>query len=71
MGKILRNRETFLHKGGLRREVSMIGAEINEEKTSKSMEIIISSVSPKIHFAAHKKHVTKHSFLIIFSLLFL
>lgn len=30
--------------------VNMIGAEINEEKTSKSMEIIISSVSPKVHF---------------------
>ena len=30
----------------------MIGAEINEEKSSKSMEIIISSVSPKTHFAS-------------------
>ncbi|MBQ3142028.1 MAG: ABC transporter permease [Bacilli bacterium] len=30
--------------------VNMIGAEINEEKTSKSMEIIISSVSPTVHF---------------------
>ena len=30
--------------------VQMIGAEINEEKTSKSMEIIISSVSPEAHF---------------------
>lgn len=30
--------------------VQMIGAEINEEKTSKGMEIIISSVSPKVHF---------------------
>lgn len=30
--------------------VQMIGAEINEEKTSKSMEIIISSVSPQVHF---------------------
>ena len=28
----------------------MIGAEINEEKSSKSMEIIISNVSPKVHF---------------------
>lgn len=28
----------------------MIGAEINEEKSSKSMEIIVTSVSPKIHF---------------------
>lgn len=30
--------------------VQMIGAEINEEKSSKSMELIISSVSPKVHF---------------------
>ena len=30
--------------------VQMIGAEINEEKSSKGMEIIISSVSPKMHF---------------------
>ena len=30
----------------------MIGAEINEEKSSKSMEVIISSVSPKTHFLA-------------------
>jgi len=30
--------------------VQMIGAEVNEEKTTKSMEIIISNVSPKTHF---------------------
>lgn len=30
--------------------VQMIGAEINEEKSSKSMEIIISSVKPEVHF---------------------
>lgn len=30
--------------------VQMIGAEICEEKTTRSMEIIISNVSPKIHF---------------------
>ena len=30
--------------------VGLIGAEVNEEKTSKSMEIIISNVSPKVHF---------------------
>ena len=30
--------------------VQMIGAEINEEKSTKSMEIIISNVSPKVHF---------------------
>lgn len=32
--------------------VQMIGAEINEEKTTKGMEIIISNVSPSIHFAS-------------------
>ena len=31
--------------------VQMIGAEINDEKTTRSMEIIISNVSPKVHFA--------------------
>jgi len=30
--------------------VQMIGAEVNEEKTTRSMEIIISNVSPKTHF---------------------
>lgn len=30
--------------------VQMIGTEINEEKSSRSMEIIISNVSPKVHF---------------------
>lgn len=30
--------------------VQMIGAEINEEKSTRSMEIIISNVSPKVHF---------------------
>lgn len=30
--------------------VQMIGAEINDEKTTRGMEIIISNVSPKIHF---------------------
>ena len=30
--------------------VQMIGGEICEEKTTKSMEIIISNVSPKVHF---------------------
>lgn len=30
--------------------VQMIGAEINDEKTTRSMEIIISNVSPKVHF---------------------
>jgi ABC-2 type transport system permease protein len=30
--------------------VQMLGAEINEEKTTRGMEIIISNVSPKTHF---------------------
>ena len=30
--------------------VQKIGAEVNEEKTTKSMEIIISNVSPEVHF---------------------
>lgn len=30
--------------------VQMVGAEINDEKTNKTMEIIISDVHPKIHF---------------------
>lgn len=43
--------------------VQMIGAEINEEKTSKSMEIIISSVSPQTHFMS--KLVSSNLFAII------
>ena len=42
---------------------SMIGAEINEEKTSKSMEIIISSVSPKTHFLS--KMLSANLFILI------
>ncbi len=42
---------------------SMIGAEINEEKTSKSMEIIISSVSPKTHFLS--KMISANLFILI------
>ncbi len=30
--------------------VQMVGAEINDEKTTRSMEIIISNVSPQVHF---------------------
>ena len=30
--------------------VQMVGAEINDEKTNKTMEIIISDVPPKVHF---------------------
>lgn len=32
--------------------VQMIGAEVNDEKTTRGMEIIISNVSPKTHFAS-------------------
>lgn len=43
--------------------VQMIGAEINEEKSSKSMEIIISSVSPEVHFMA--KLISANVFAIV------
>ena len=43
--------------------VQMIGAEVNEEKTTKSMEIIISNVSPKIHFLS--KVLSSNLFVII------
>ncbi len=43
--------------------VQMIGAEINEEKSSKSMEIIISSVSPEAHFMS--KLVSANVFAIV------
>ena len=49
--------------------VQMIGAEINDEKTSKSMEIIISNVSAKTHFAA--KVFAGNVFVISQSLLLL
>ena len=47
--------------------VQMIGAEVNEEKTTKSMEIIISNVSPKIHFIS--KIIAANAFVIIQGLL--
>ena len=47
----------------------MIGAEINEEKTSKSMEIIITSVSPKTHFIS--KMITSNVYAIVQSILFI
>jgi len=47
----------------------MIGAEINEEKTSKSMEIIVTSVSPKIHFMS--KMITSNLYAIIQCVLFI
>ena len=43
--------------------VQMIGAEVNEEKTTKSMEIIISNVSPKIHFLS--KVIAANAFVFI------
>lgn len=43
--------------------VQMIGAEINEEKTTKSMEIIISNVSPRTHFIS--KIIASNLFVII------
>ena len=49
--------------------VQMIGAEVNEEKTTKSMEIIISNVSPKIHFLS--KVISSNAFVLIQSLLLL
>ena len=54
--------------------VQMIGAEINEEKSSKGMEIIISSVSPKIHFisklvAANLFALTQGLLLLVYGII--
>ena len=43
--------------------VQMIGAEVNEEKSTKSMEIIISNVSPKTHFIS--KILSANLFVLI------
>jgi ABC-2 type transport system permease protein len=43
--------------------IQMIGAEINDEKTTKSMEIIISNVSPKVHFFS--KIIASNLFVLI------
>lgn len=43
--------------------VQMIGAEVNEEKSTRSMEIIISNVSPKTHFIS--KVISANLFVII------
>ena len=43
--------------------IQMIGAEVNEEKSTKSMEIIISNVSPKTHFLS--KILSSNLFVII------
>ena len=54
--------------------IQMIGAEINEEKTSKSMEIIISSVSPEAHFmskvlSANVFAILQGALLLLYSLI--
>lgn len=43
--------------------VQMIGAEINEEKQTRSMEVIISNVSPKAHFFS--KVVSSNAFVLL------
>jgi len=47
--------------------VQMIGAEVNDEKTTKGMEIIISNVSPKTHFFS--KVIAGNTFVILQGLL--
>lgn len=47
--------------------VQMIGMEINEEKSSRSMEIIISNVSPKTHF--YSKVVAGNAFVFLQAIL--
>lgn len=43
--------------------VQMIGAEVNDEKTTRGMEIIISNVSPKQHFFS--KMIAGNAFILI------
>ena len=43
--------------------VQMIGAEVNDEKTTRGMEIIISNVSPKVHLLS--KVISSNLFVII------
>ena len=47
--------------------VQMIGAEVNEEKSTRSMEIILSNVSPKTHFMS--KIIAANSFVLMQGLL--
>lgn len=47
--------------------VQMVGAEINEEKTTRGMEIIISNVSPKVHLFS--KIIAANIFVILQALL--
>ena len=46
--------------------IQFIGTEINDEKSTKSMEIIVSSVSPKTHFASK---IISNNLFIIFQVL--
>jgi len=41
----------------------MIGAEVNDEKTTRGMEIIISNVSPRTHFMS--KMIASNAFIIL------
>lgn len=43
--------------------VQMVGAEINEEKQTRSMEVIISNVSPKAHFFS--KMISSNAFVLL------
>ena len=47
--------------------IQMIGAEVNEEKSTRSMEIIISNVSPRVHFMS--KVLAANAFVILQGLL--
>ena len=49
--------------------VQLIGTEVNDEKSTKSMEIIISNVSPKTHFAA--KIISNNLFIFLQTFLML
>lgn len=49
--------------------VQMIGAEVNDEKTTRGMEIIISNVSPEVHLAS--KVVAGNFFVLLQGLLLL
>ena len=47
--------------------VQMIGAEVNDEKTTRGMEIIISNVSPRTHFMS--KMIASNGFILLQGLL--
>lgn len=47
--------------------VQFVGSEVNDEKSNKSMEIIISNVSPKTHFAS--KIISNNLFVILQTIL--